>query len=37
MRAKVFAPAAEYKWDNMIERAFGEPLTPKYYVSQFVK
>lgn len=37
MRAKVFAPAAEYRWDDMIERAFGEPLTAKYFVKQFVK
>jgi hypothetical protein len=37
MRAKVFAPAAEYRWDDMIERAFGEPLTAKYYAGQFVR
>jgi len=34
---KVFKPGAMYHWDEMIEQATGEPLTPKYFVEQFVK
>ncbi len=34
---KVFEPGAVYHWNEMIERATGEPLTPKYFVQQFVK
>ena len=34
---EIYAPGAEYKWNDMIERATGEPLTPKYFVNQFVK
>jgi peptidyl-dipeptidase A len=34
---KVFESGAMYRWDKMIEQATGEPLTPKYFVAQFVK
>jgi peptidyl-dipeptidase A len=37
LRKKVFKVGAVYHWDEMIERATGEPLTPKYFVRQFVK
>jgi peptidyl-dipeptidase A len=37
LRKKVFEPGAVYHWNDMIERATGEPLTPKYFVTQFVK
>jgi len=37
LRKKVFEVGAVYHWNKMIERATGEPLTPKYFVSQFVK
>ena len=37
LREKVLGPGALYHWDDMIERATGEPLTPKYFVEQFVK
>ena len=33
----IYKPGAEYKWNEMIERATGEPLTAKYFVEQFVK
>jgi peptidyl-dipeptidase A len=33
---KVFKPAARYRWDEMITRATGEPLTAKYFVDEFV-
>jgi peptidyl-dipeptidase A len=34
---KVFDAGAVYRWNDMIERATGEPLTPKYFVGQFVR
>jgi len=37
LRKKVFEVGAVYHWNKMIERATGEPLTPKYFVRQFVK
>jgi len=36
-RKKIFEPGARYYWNEMIERATGEPLTPKYFVEQFVE
>jgi peptidyl-dipeptidase A len=33
---KVFMPGSRYKWNDMIEKATGEKLTPKYYAKQFV-
>jgi peptidyl-dipeptidase A len=33
---EVFEPGAVYHWNDMIERATGEPLRPKYFVNQFV-
>jgi len=34
---KVFEAGALYHWNEMIERATGQPLMPKYFVNQFVK
>jgi len=34
---KVFRAGALYHWNDMIRRATGEQLTPKYFVTQFVK
>ncbi len=33
---KVFEAGAVYHWNEMIKRATGEQLTPKYFVEQFV-
>jgi peptidyl-dipeptidase A len=33
---KVFEPGDKYFWNDMIQRATGEKLTPKYYAKQFV-
>ncbi|MCP4256152.1 MAG: M2 family metallopeptidase [Planctomycetes bacterium] len=33
----IFEAGAVYHWNEMIKRATGEPLTPKYFVAQFVK
>jgi len=37
MHEKVFETGAVYHWNRMIELATGEPLSPKYFVAQFVK
>jgi peptidyl-dipeptidase A len=37
LRKKVFEVGAVYHWNDMIKRATGEPLTPKYFVAEFVK
>jgi len=37
LRDQVFAVGAVYPWNEMIERATGEPLTARHYVDQFVK
>jgi peptidyl-dipeptidase A len=37
LRRKVFRPGALYHWNEMIRRATGEPLTPKYFVEQFIE
>jgi peptidyl-dipeptidase A len=37
LRQNVFEPGARYHWNEMIQRATGEPLTPKYFVEQFLK
>ena len=34
---KVFAPGARYRWDEMIRRATGEALSPRFFVRQFVE
>jgi peptidyl-dipeptidase A len=36
LKTKVFAPGARYKWNEMIERATGEKLTPTHYRDQFI-
>ncbi|HPC95164.1 MAG TPA: M2 family metallopeptidase [Sedimentisphaerales bacterium] len=36
-RDNVLGPGARYRWDEMIVRATGEPLTPRYFVEQFIK
>jgi peptidyl-dipeptidase A len=33
---KVFQPGARYPWNEMIKRATGQPLTPEFFVQQFV-
>ena len=37
LRREALGPGARYHWNDMIERATGEPLTPRYFVEQFVK
>ena len=37
LAAKVFEAGALYHWNEMIEKATGEPLTAEYFVEQFVE
>ncbi len=34
---RVFKPGMRYPWNEMIQRATGEELTPKYYAEQFIR
>ncbi len=34
---RVFKPGSRWHWNEMIEKATGEPLTPKHFVHQFVQ
>jgi peptidyl-dipeptidase A len=36
LREYVFGPGARYPWNTMIVRATGKPLTPEYFVNQFI-
>ena len=36
LKKNIFAPGAKYPWNDMIQRALGENLTPKYFIEQFV-
>jgi peptidyl-dipeptidase A len=36
LQKKVFEVGAAYHWNEMIKRATGEPLTPKYFVEEFL-
>ena len=36
LRKNIFESGAVYRWDEMIERATGEPLTAKYFAAEFV-
>ncbi|MCP2519189.1 M2 family metallopeptidase [Candidatus Aminicenantes bacterium AC-335-A11] len=37
IKERILKPGARYRWNEMIERATGEPLTAKYFVKQFVE
>ncbi|MBP8303396.1 MAG: M3 family oligoendopeptidase [Phycisphaerae bacterium] len=37
LRTHVLGPGARYTWQEMIRKATGEPLTPRYFVEQFVR
>jgi peptidyl-dipeptidase A len=36
-RNRLFAPGAQFPWSELIQKITGEPLTPKYFVGQFVE
>ena len=33
---KVFRPGKKYHWEEMIRKATGEPLNPRYFVDQYL-
>lgn len=35
LKKQVFAPGAKYEWQELIEQATNENLTPKYYIKEF--
>jgi peptidyl-dipeptidase A len=35
LKEEVFSHGARYRWDRLIERATGEPLTPRHFVDEF--
>jgi peptidyl-dipeptidase A len=37
LKKNIFMPGSRWPWNEMIEKATGEKLTPKYYSEQFVK
>lgn len=37
LKNKVFSVGSKYYWNDMIEKATGEKLTPKYFARQFVE
>ncbi len=37
LQKEIFAAGSIYHWNEMIRRATGEELTPKYFVAEFVK
>ncbi len=37
LRKNVFEPGSSLQWNRMIEKATGEPLSPGYFVEQFVR
>ncbi len=37
LKEKIFMPGSRFYWNEMIERATGEKLTPVYYAKQFVE
>lgn len=37
LKENIFAPGAKYSWNDLIKRATGEKLDPKYYAEQFIR
>jgi peptidyl-dipeptidase A len=37
LRSEIFAPGNLYPWNDLTKRAMGEPLSPKYFVQQFIR
>ncbi len=36
LKERFFAPGARYRWDELIRKATGDDLSPKYFVREFV-
>ena len=37
MKEKIFAPGNLYRWDELIRRATGEPLTARYFAEHYLR
>jgi len=37
LKETVFEPGARYRWNKLVERATGEPLTPRHFVDEFAR
>ena len=37
LKREIFVLGNSYRWDELIEKALGEPLKPKYFVEEFCK
>lgn len=37
LKTSIFSVGARYRWNRLIEKATGEPLTPKYFVEEFAQ
>ena len=37
LRTRIFAPGKSLRWDELLRRATGESLNPRYFVEQFVE
>ena len=37
LKKHVFLPGAKYEWHEMVKKATGKLLTPKYFIEQFIK
>lgn len=35
LKETMFEPGARYRWNKLVEKATGEPLTPKHFVGEF--
>lgn len=35
LQERIFAPGARWRWDELLRRATGEPLTPRHFLTQF--
>jgi peptidyl-dipeptidase A len=37
LKGAVFEPGARHRWNTLVERATGEPLTPRHFVAEFAQ
>jgi peptidyl-dipeptidase A len=37
LKEAIFAPGARYRWSTLVERATGEPLTPRHFAAEFAR
>ena len=37
LKKEIFYPGMTYRWEELVEKATGEKLTPKYFVEEFAE